>query len=65
MGLNYLTQKIFKIIEGSLIYFVDLAVFVNETIESWYLNKYKLNLRTTVVYNAPTKINSNKNRKYF
>ena len=65
MGLNYLTQIIFKIIERSLIYFVDLAVFVNETIESWYLNKYKLNLKTTVVYNAPTKINSNKRDNIF
>lgn len=65
MGLNYFTKKIFKIVERALIYFVDLAVFVNETIEQWYLNKYKLNFKTAVVYNSPEKINSKKRTNIF
>ena len=65
MGLKSFRKKLWKAIEKTLISFVDLAVFVNQKIESWYIKNYMPKFSTTVVYNSPEKIKIKKNVDIF
>jgi glycosyltransferase involved in cell wall biosynthesis len=51
-GLRGVRKYLTKVVERSLIRYVDHCIFVGRAIEEWYIREYRLD-STTVLYNCP------------